>query len=373
VPGVPRLDAVTAQDTAAPRRVIHVASGREWRGGQRQVLYLARELAARRDVDTLVLTGRETRLARECTAHGVTLLPVRWHAGLDPRVLTRLVRQSDRHTILHAHDGHAHALADLAARLTGARVVVTRRMATPITAPRRYRRAAAVIALSAAIADQVAAAGVTPQRIHRIPPAVDLAALEPPPSWPESLPLPTEGAPIVVAIAALTTEKGIDVLLEAAALLRPEWPALRWLVLGDGAERATLLAQRHALGLDTVVELAGHLPRPEGVLPRATLAVQPSRHEGFGSVVLEAMALGVPVVASAVGGLPDALEGGGGVLIPPNDPAALARTIADLLADPARRAVLSAAGRLAAREFDVERLVQRTLDVYRSLDLYPGS
>lgn len=373
MPGVPRLDAVTAEGTASRRRVIHVASGREWRGGQRQVLYLARGLAAHREIETLVLTGRDTRLAHECTAHGVTLLPVRWHAGLDPRVLTRLVRQSDRHTILHAHDGHAHALADLAGRLTGARVIVTRRMATPITAPRRYGRAAAVIALSAAIADQVAAAGVAGERIHRIPPAVDLDALVPAPPWPEALPLPAEGAPLVVAIAALTAEKGIDTLLEAAALLRPDWPELRWLVLGDGVERAALVARRRDLSLDTVVALPGHVARPEGALPRATLAVQPSRHEGFGSVVLEALALGVPVVASAVGGLPDALAGGGGVLIPPNDPGTLARTVAELLADPARRAALAAAGRDAARDFGIERLVQRTLDVYRSPDLYPGS
>jgi glycosyltransferase involved in cell wall biosynthesis len=284
-----------------------------------------------------------------------------------------LVRHSDRHTILHAHDGHAHALADIAGRLTGARVVVTRRMATPITAPRRYGRAAAVIALSSAIAEQVAAAGVTAPRIHRIPPAVDLAALEPPPPWPDALPRPSDEAPLVVAIAALTREKGIDVLLEAAALLRLDWPALRWLVLGEGDERTALRAQRHALGLDRVVELPGHVARPEGVLSRATVAVQPSRHEGFGSVVLEAMALGVPVVASAVGGLPEALAGGGGVLIPPNDPAALARTVAELLGDPERRVAIAAVGRLAARDFDVERLVQRTLDVYRSLDLHPGS
>lgn len=337
------------------------------------MLYLARGLATRREIETMVLTGRDTRLARECTAHGVTLLPVRWHAGLDPRVLTRLVRHSDRHTILHAHDGHAHALADIAGRLTGAGVVVTRRMATPITAPRRYARAAAVIALSAAIAEQVRAAGVPTERIHQIPPAVDLAALAPPPTWPAGLHRQPDGTPLVVAIAALTPEKGIDIVLEAAALLRAEWPTLRWLVLGDGAERPALLAKRHALALDAVVELPGHVARPEGALPHATLAVQPSRHEGFGSTVLEAMALGVPVVASAVGGLPDALAGGGGVLIPPNDPATLARTVAELLADPGRRAALAAEGRTAARDFDVERLVQRTLDVYRSLDLDPGS
>jgi glycosyltransferase involved in cell wall biosynthesis len=353
--------------------VIHVASGREWRGGQRQVWLLARGLAHATAVETSVLTGLDTRLAHVLHDAGVPVLPVRWHAGLDPRVLSRLVRSTDRATILHAHDGHAHALADIAARMTGARVVITRRMATAIRAPRRFQRAAAVITLSGAISEQVAACGVPAHRIHQIPPAVDLAALSPPPPWPATIPAPSEDAPLIVAIAALTREKGIDVLLDAAARLHRTHPALRWLVMGDGAERPALLAQRARLGLEGVVDLPGSVTRPEGALPRATLLVQSSRHEGFGSVVLEALALGVPVVASAVGGLPDALAGGGGILVPPEQPVALASAIAGLLTDQERRGELGTAGRAAAAGFSVDLLVQRTLDVYRSLDLYPGA
>lgn len=296
----------------------------------------------------------------------------RWRLGLDPRALVMLVRHCDANTLIHAHDGHAHALADAASAITGARVVVTRRVATTITAPRRFRRAAAVIALSEAIAAQVARAGVLPERIHRIPPAVDLPALVPPPPWPSEIAHPAPDTPLVVTIAALTLEKGVDTLLEAAALLRPAWPTLRWLVLGDGPERGRLVARRRVLALEHVVALSGHVMRPEGALVRATLAVQPSRQEGFGSVVLEALALGIPTVATAVGGLPEALAAGGGVLVPADDPTALAEAVAGLLADPTRRAAMGTTGRVAAAAFGVERLVQRTLEVYRSLDPHPG-
>lgn len=353
-------------------RVLHVASGREWRGGQRQVLLLARGLAAEGSVSSMVLTGHGTRLANELATAGVSVIDTPWRLGLDPRALARVVRVATPDTLLHAHDGHAHALADAAAQITGARVVVSRRISTPITAPRRYRRAAAVIALSEAIAAQLSAAGVPTHRIHRIPPAVDLARLEPPPSWPVGLARPDATTRWITVIAALTPEKGVDLLLEAAAIVARQLPSLRWLVLGEGSERAALEAQRHRLGLDDVVAMPGHLVGPEGALVGAELAVQPSREEGFGSSVLDALALGVPVVATAVGGLPDALALGGGVLVPPGDPAALAEMVLALLADAPRRTALGTAGRAAATSFGVERLVERTLAVYRSLDLHPG-
>jgi|CXWL01.1.fsa_nt_gi glycosyltransferase involved in cell wall biosynthesis len=352
-------------------RILHVASGREWRGGQRQVLLLARGLAAMPDVASLVLTGRETRLARELAAAGVALVEAPWRLGLDPRALARVVRAATPDTILHAHDGHAHALADAASQITGARVIVSRRISTPLTAPRRYRRAAAVIALSEAIAAQARAAGVAPQRIHRIPPAVDLGSLASSPAWPASVAHPGT-APWITVIAALTPEKGVDLVLEAAAIIAPRLPALRWLVLGEGGERAALEARRHVLGLDHVVWMPGHVVGPEGALIGATLAVQPSRQEGFGSSVLDALALGVPVVATSAGGLPDALAGGGGVLVAPDDPGALAEAVLSLLDDAPRCAALGAAGRRAAASFGVAQLVERTLAVYRSLDLHPG-
>ena len=352
-------------------RVVHVASGREWRGGQRQVYLLARELARRSDVNSIVLTGRDTLLATRLEAAGVRVHTARWSAGLDLRVTLALLRDLEPDTIIHAHDNHAHALADLATRLRRAPLVVNRRLVLPIRSPRRFRRAAAVIAISEAVRREVLLAGVDARRIHVIPDAIDLTVASEPCLWPETLPMPAGDAPLIVCVAALTVEKGLDVLLDAAAEMRPLHPSARWLVLGEGVERHALEARRRALDLEQIVAFPGHVPLPGAVLPRATVVVQPSRSEGFGSSILDALAAGVPVIASEVGGLPEALSGGGGHLVAAGDPHQLAMAVSRLLEQPEERAELAAAGRVGVRRFAISRLVDRTLDVYRSLMTTP--
>lgn len=348
-------------------RVIHVASGREWRGGQRQVLVLARALAAVPDVETSVVTGHGTTLEERLTAAGVTVHPVTWSMGLDPRVVAGLLPELGPDVIVHAHDSHAHTLADAAIRIRGGRLVVTRRVDFPIRRAGHWRRVDRAIALSGPVRERLLAAEVPADRIAIIPPAVDRDALEQVPPWPAAVPMRDDDRPFIVSVAALTPEKGVDVLLEAAAHLHATHPAIDWIVLGDGPQRDRLLARRKALELDDVVAFPGHVEHPEAVMARARAMVQPSRSEGFGSTVLDALALGIPVVASQTGGLPESLAGGGGLLVPAGDPGALAGAVTRILDDPALHERLSGDGRAAAEGFSVPRLVSRTLDVYRSL------
>lgn len=348
-------------------RVIHVASGREWRGGQRQVLLLARGLAAIPDVETSVVTGSGTTLAERLQAAGVAVHAVNWSMGLDPRVVATLLGELAPDVIVHAHDSHAHTLADAAVRIRSGRLVVTRRVDFPIRRAGHWRRVDHAIALSESVRQRLRAAEVPEERISVIPPGVDLEALEVTPPWPAAVAPALADHPFLVTVAALTPEKGVDVLLEAAAHLRATHPMIRWIVLGEGPQRDRLQARRKALGLDEVVALPGHVEHPEAVVARARVMVQPSRSEGFGSSVLEALALGVPVVASDTGGLPESLAAGGGLLVPAADPGALAGAVARVLDDPALHERLSGDGRAAADGFSAARLVSRTLDVYRSL------
>jgi glycosyltransferase involved in cell wall biosynthesis len=346
---------------------VHVASGREWRGGQRQVLLLARALAANPAVDVLVVTGRKTLLAERLTAAGVRVSDVGWGPGLDPRVAAHLFRELEPGSLVHAHDGHAHALADAVARLRHVPVVVSRRDIPAIRHPRRYERAAAIIAISRAVRRAVLDSGVPEDRIHVVPDGVDLDAVLP------ARASTTDAPPHLVCMAALKPVKGVDVLLEAAALIKRRRPEVRWTVLGDGPERGRLEARRATLGLADTVTFAGFVADPLTTLMGATVAVQPSRREALGSSVLDALALGVPVVASDVDGLPEALAWGGGVLVPPEDPQALAAAVERILADPALHASLSTAGTSAARHFGTDQLVAGTLDVYRSIMQQPSS
>jgi glycosyltransferase involved in cell wall biosynthesis len=176
----------------------------------------------------------------------------------------------------------------------------------------------------------------------------------PPPRQP-----PTNDRPIVGYAGRLVTLKGVDVLLRAAATL----PGLRVEVAGDGPERSRLEA------IDPSATFLGWQPRLDDLLARWDLFALPSREEAFGIAALEAMAAGRPVVATRVGGLPELIDDGlTGLLVPPDDPPALAAALASLAADPARRARMGEAGRArAATHFAPERMVAAVASLYDQL------
>ena len=325
------------------------------------------------DIDSVVVTGQGTELAKRLTAASVPIFVMPWMLGLDPRVVMHAMSALRPGAIIHAHDSHSHALADAISRMRDTPIVVTRRVTTMIKNPRRYKSAGAVIAISNAVRELLLRAGVSSEKIYVIPDAVDLEHIDTQVDWPAEVDAVPVGTPLIVCVAALTKEKGVDLLIDAAAILRTTHPTARWLVLGEGPDREALEARSKANGTDQVVTLAGFVNAPEAILRTATIAVQPSHSEGLGSSVLDALALGVPVVATSVGGLPDALAHGGGVLVPPGSAVELAGAIARLLDDGPERERLSRAGRSAAKEFGVDKLVQRTLDVYRSVAQTQGA
>jgi glycosyltransferase involved in cell wall biosynthesis len=168
--------------------------------------------------------------------------------------------------------------------------------------------------------------------------------------------------PSILVVGTLDPRKGQDVLLRALTRL----PDVRAVLVGpDQWQAASIRALATELGLDGRVDFLGRVTDDElaSCYRESTLVCVPSRAEGFGLVVLEAMAFGVPVVASD---LPAIREVGGDAvtLVPPEDPAALAGAIADLLADGARQDLLVAAGRVAARRWTWEATARATLRAY---------
>lgn len=169
---------------------------------------------------------------------------------------------------------------------------------------------------------------------------------------------------LVVQVGRLAGVKGPDVALEAFSAVVREEPHARLVFVGEGHLRPYLERRATRLGIREQVCLAGHLYQPDDVIAAADVVILPSRNEGFGHALLEAMALGRPVVATAVGGVPDIVEDGvNGLLVPPNDRSALAGAILRLLrdrplADRLGRAARGVKGRytLAATLAAVERL-----------------
>ena len=176
-------------------------------------------------------------------------------------------------------------------------------------------------------------------------------------------------APVIGAVSLLRPEKGVDVLVRAAALLAPRHPGLKVLVAGRGGAREDLERLVDELGLGGTVVLLGRRTDVPDILAALDVAVSPSRREGTPLAVLEYMEAARPIVATAVGGVPDLIDDGvHGLLVRPQDPQALARAISALLDDRARAGELAANARARARrEFDLSVTVDRVGALYHDL------
>lgn len=180
--------------------------------------------------------------------------------------------------------------------------------------------------------------------------------------------------PLVVSAARICAQKGIDVLAEAAAMLQTEVPEFRIRVYGavqhgwEGYD-AKIRQRLDDLGLQERFELAGVVDRPAHQWSEASVYVQPSRREGLPLAVVEAMATGLPVVASAVGGMTEVVEHGvTGLLVPPENPEALASALSQLLRDPARCKRMGEEGRdRVTRLYSMDSMVDQLLGLYGGL------
>lgn len=311
---------------------------------------------------------------------GVDVVPV---PGLSPWQsdymtalrLRRLVRER-RIQVIHTHD--IHGLVDGSiCRLTtpGLRHVHTFHFGNY---PERSAKERMLEGLCWRVPDALVAVG------HRQAAAIcDLYAIpkdrvrvilngveDPPPVSQRPLPLDDlqPGVPVIASISTLTRQKGIEYLLESAALLRQSGESFMLLVAGDGALRPELVKRAEELGLANHVRFAGWVPDAAGqVLPVCDVFVQSSLWEAMSVVVLEAMAAGKAMVVTAVGENPHVVvPGKTGLIVPPADSTALAEALRSLLRDPARRTAL---GCEARRRYEQRFRVEHMVDAYQRLYL----
>ena len=261
--------------------------------------------------------------------------------------------------LLHANGTRAMVYAGPAGRLSGRPVIWHVRVADPEPALDRILTALAraVVVNSDAVARRFPWA--RPGKVRRIHNGVDLSRFsprQPPAALRGALGIP-EDVPVAASVGRFVAYKGYDHLLDTARLVRDARPDVHWILVGDGELRDALEARRRDLALADRVRFTGWREDVPDLLALCAVFVLPSLGEHFGRVLVEAMAMGRPVVATDAGGVPEiVLPGETGLLVPPAQPKALAEAVLALLDDPARAAALGAAGRRRAEtEFSLAR------------------
>lgn len=349
-------------------RVVHVHRIRGIGGSERHLLTLLPALRERGvDVSFVGLDDPDGVLEPFYAAVGVPFERLSSQRDLDPALAFRLARTllSLKPDVVHTHLVHADVYGVLA---PGTRIVSTKHNPDPFRAgPFRFAeraltaRAAKVIAISEAVrrfcVEQV---GLPASKIAVVPYGLD----ELPRPWAEN-PRLELGEPLLLAVCRLEEQKGLDIAVRALA----DVPGATLLVLGEGPERLALEELASSLGVRDRVTLPGRVGDVASLYRRADLLVHPARWEGFGLALLEAMLAGRAIVAARAGSAPELVDDGRtGMLVPVDEPAALAGAVNELLADPERAAELGRAGLERARaEFSVARMAERTIAVYESV------
>jgi glycosyltransferase involved in cell wall biosynthesis len=321
-------------------------------------------------------------IAAQAQGLGVDVVPERFR--FDPRVLARMAHfiRARAPDIVETHDFKSHFLLNTLRSVgaVGALHWVAfhhgyTRMSARVRAYQQLdrvslRHAEQVITLCRPFVEQLVARGVRRDRIEVISNAVAPRA---PPTGAtlselrRSLDL-APGERIIVSVGRLSREKGHADLIEALRLLLAEgrYRDCRLLLVGDGGERDTLRSRASGLG-DRII-FAGHQPDPWPYFWLADLFVLPSHTEGSPLVLFEAMAAALPIVATAVGGIPEVAEDGRtAILVPPMQVRRLADAIAGVLAHPQQSRAMGAAAQRALSAFSPESYAQRLLKLYAGL------
>lgn len=356
---------------------LHIDLGRDWRGGQSQVLLLLRGLRARGHGAELLGRGNSP-LSRRAAKHGVPVHTVGARATR-LRAAFRLRRLLTRKEfdLLHAHDAHSLTAAWLAGAHRRTAVVASRRVAYALRpnpwAQARYRSASRLLAISRFAAQSALASGLPPQEVEVVYDGVELPPLPSPElrqharrRWGAQ-----QNHQLLGCVGTLLPDKGQEFLVRALPALRAEFPFCRLLLAGDGPCRARLERLALVLGVESAVQLAGFVEDIEQVYVALDIFVSPALLEGLSSSLLAAMAYGLPVVAVGQEAAPEVIEDKRtGLLIPDRDPATIASAVACLLREEGLAHCLGAAARSRIKEqFTADHMVEETLRIYRELSL----
>jgi len=357
-------------------RIVHLEAGRHVYGGALQALLLVEGLE-RRGIQNVLVVAQGSEVEEQARSRGLPFrgLPMAGEADLAFPFRFRQILSREAPDLVHLHSRRgADTLGALTTKVARIPTILSRRVDNPEAGwslSAKYRLFDAVITISEAIGEVLREQGVPAGKLHCVHSALDPGPFQGPCRREEflaDLGL-SEGHRIVGMAAQFIPRKGHGTLLKAVPEIIQTHPETRFLLFGRGPERDAIASRIRASRLEGRVLLPGFRHDLAALLPCLDLLVHPATMEGLGIILLQASASGVPVVASAVGGIPEAVSHGEtGLLVPPDDPSALAAAVVTLLSDPGRARAMGEAGRRRVRDhFSVDRMVEGNLAVYRKV------
>ncbi len=369
----------------SPLVLAQLAGSASYGGGERYLELLLGRVDASR-FQSLVICPEPGPFVDRMSKQGVRTLVVHLAPLVNPLALIRLalVLKRERVTILQTHGARSNAYGQVAGRLAGVPVIVStvhnslmeyeigplrRRMYVGVLR-RTIRLADRVICVSEALRRHVIRdVGVPEARTVTVHNGIDPAGFAQAGNGAEvRAEFSMAESPLLVHIGRFTEQKGHRYLLEALPALRSEWPGLRCLMVGEGPLRDELVGMARRLDLGDCALFIGVRDDIPRVLAAADLVVLPSLSEGFPFVLLEALAMARPVIASRIAGVDELIDHGRtGWLVPPGQPSALAAAIRQALKDPARTREISQQGADWVRSrFTLGHMVAKTQAVYEA-------
>ncbi len=368
-------------------RVLHVIGGGEFGGAERHILNLATAI----DPDVVevsvccLFADPFVKVAREA---GIRSYSIPMRHKLDFGIVTKLRENiiNDKIDIVHTHGVRANLVGRLAAKMSGVGTVITTvhsmlaqdypdtfsRLANMFIEKASRSMTNHFVAVSGGLQKALIKQGIPEKKItvvyNGLDPQIFRGKEHIDPGWRKRAGI-AEDVPLVSIVGRLHQVKGHRYFLKAAAELLKNRKDIHFLVVGSGPEREALEELTNDLGISEYVTFTGFISNVSEVMPDLNLLVVPSLWEGFGLTALEAMAVGVPVVATSVGGLPEIVEHGTtGLLVPPADEEALAKCILWVLEHPQESKEMALAAKAVVEEkFSAAAMARKTEAVYQKI------
>lgn len=358
--------------------LFQIDAGREWRGGQRQSFFLAKELW-RNGYSFQLVVQPGSPLHRKATDEGIPVIPLKIRSEADVLAISRLALAMKRKKcrLANFHDAHSVAVGSAAASLAKVPVrVISRRVDYPLKknllSRRKYsQNVDAIIAVSESVKNILVEGGIDKRLIRVIPDGIDFAPYENKSSR-DYLRHELSFAPddyLVGIVAQLTDDKGHKYLIKASQYLREHTPKIKIVIVGEGPMQLELSKQVKEVKGEDMVFFLGYREDIPQILHSLDVFVLSSDHEGLGSIIMDAMACRLPVVATRAGGIPEVVHHQKtGLLVPPQRPKLLANAILKVYEDKELAQRLGKQGYNDVHEkFSAESMAWKAMDLYESL------